>query len=366
MSQRGTIWRNFDWLLLILSVVLTTFGVLMIRSATLGAIDPELINRVPNQIRYAILSFMVLFGFAALDYRILSGLTAWLYGAMVLLLVFVFFFGVEGDGGLTRGWLNIGIPIQPAEIAKVMIVITLAQFLARNYERIGDLRILARAALHIGVPAGLIFIQPDLGITTVFAVIWLVMMWAAGLKIKHIMIFGMAFVLLLPFVWTRMERYQQDRLISFVFPQADPDAYYNILQANISIGSGGLAGKGYAQGPQNVGRFLRVRHTDFIYSVIAEEFGFVGVTVVMSLLGVVIVRILRGAQMAADAFGSLICYGIAAFIFFQTMVSIGMNLALMPVTGLTMPFISSGGTSLLSTLAGIGLAESVIMRGRKV
>ncbi|MDZ4770258.1 MAG: FtsW/RodA/SpoVE family cell cycle protein [Chloroflexota bacterium] len=364
MTRTNSMWRNFDWLMLLLAVALTVFGVLMIRSATLGAIDPELINRVPNQIRYAILSFLVLFGFAALDYRILSGVTPWLYGIMVLLLVAVFFFGVEGDGGLTRGWLNVGIPIQPSEIAKLLIVVTLAQFLARNYERIGDLRVLGQAALHIGIPAGLIFIQPDLGITAVFVVIWLVMLWGSGLKVRHIVIFGIAFTLMLPFIWTQMERYQQERIISFVLPQADPDAYYNILQANISIGSGGLLGKGYAQGPQNVGRFLRVRHTDFIYSVIAEEFGFVGAMAVMVLIGVVILRVLRGARMAADPFGALICYGVAAFLFFQTFVSIGMNLSLMPVTGLTLPFISSGGTSLLSTLAGIGLAESVIMRGK--
>jgi rod shape determining protein RodA len=350
--------------MLIIAIALTVFGVLMIRSATIGAIDPELINRVPNQIRYAIISFVVMFALAALDYRILSGLTPWLYGLMVILLVMVFFFGVEGDGGLTRGWLNLGIPIQPSEIAKLIIVVTLAGFLARNYERIGQLSTLARAAIHIAIPAGLIFIQPDLGITAVFAVIWLVMLWAAGLKVRHIIIFSLAFTLALPVVWTGMAGYQRQRIVSFIFPQADRDAYYNILQANISIGSGGFLGKGYVQGPQNVGRFLRVRHTDFIYSVIAEEFGFVGAMTTMILIGVVILRLLHGARIALDPFGSLICYGVAAFIFFQTVVSIGMNLSVMPVTGLTLPFISSGGTSLLSTLAGVGLAESVIMRAR--
>ena len=168
-----------------------------------------------------------------------------------------------------------------------------------------------------------------------------------------------------PVAWSQMQGYQRQRILSFVAPESDRDAYYNILQARISIGSGGVVGKGYAQGPQNTGRFLRVRHTDFIFSVIAEEFGFVGGAVTIVLLGVVIFRILRGARRAADPLGALICYGVASFIFFQTFVSIGMNLSLMPVTGLTLPFISSGGTSLLVTLLGIGLAESVIMRGRK-
>ncbi len=193
-------------------------------------------------------------------------------------------------------------------------------------------------------------------------------MWASGLRLKHIAIFllviGVSAPLTIPFAWSKMEPYQRSRITSFMLPESDPDAYYNILQARISIGNGGLIGKGYANGTQNRWRFLRVRHTDYIFAVIAEEFGFVGGMTVMILIGAVILRILRAARTAADALGSLICYGVASFIFFQTVVSIGMNLSLLPVTGLTLPFISSGGTSLLSTLMGIGLVESVIMRRR--
>lgn len=363
------LWRRFDWLLFGLSVLLTLFGILMIRSATLDAIDPDLINRVPNQIRYALISFAVLLGLAALDYRLLGGVSNWLYAIMVGLLVAVFFFGVEGDGG-SQSWLNLGIPVQPSEIAKVLIIITLAVYLANNYHRMDSIWTLAKSLLHIAVPTGLIFIQPDLGMTIVFLVLWLTLVWASGLRLRHVLI-AVLIVLVsapitIPVVWSRMEPYQRQRITSFISPESDRDAFYNILQARISIGSGGLFGKGYAQGPQNVGRFLRVRHTDFIFSVIAEEFGFIGGMTVMVLIGVVVIRILRGARMAADALGSLICYGVASFIFFQTFVSIGMNLSLMPVTGLTLPFISSGGTSLLSTLAGIGLAESVIMRSRSL
>jgi rod shape determining protein RodA len=206
--------------------------------------------------------------------------------------------------------------------------------------------------------------------TIVFVVMWFVLVWAAGLRLKHIGTGFLAMILAapvaIPVAWSQMEDYQRDRITSFICEECDRDAFYNIRQATISIGSGGLFGKGYGQGPQNTGRFLRVRHTDFIFSVVAEEFGFVGGMTVMVLIGFVIMRILRGARTAVDPFGSLICYGVAAFIFFQTLVSIGMNLRLMPVTGLTLPFLSSGGTSLLSTLAGIGLAESVIMRRRRV
>ena len=369
MSHPGSIWRQFDVPLLIATIVLTVFGILMIRSATLNAIDTDLINRVPDQIRFAILGIVVLFALSALDYRLLAGLHQWLYLIMVALLVLVFFFGVEGDAG-AKSWINIGIRVQPSEIAKVLIILTLGHLLARNYEKMGRISTLFKSLLHIGIPAAIIFIQPDLGMAIVFGVMWLVMIWAAGLRLQHIAAFGLIFLLAapiaVPVVWSQMQDYQRSRITSFIFPESDPDAYYNILQARISIGSGGLDGKGYAQGPQNVGRFLRVRHTDFIFSVIGEEFGLIGGVAVMGALGFVILRILRGARQAVDPLGSLICYGVATFIFFQTVVSIGMNLSLMPVTGLTLPFLSSGGTSLLSTLAGIGLAQSVIMRRRRL
>lgn len=368
MTKPNSLWRQFDFLLFAAALLLTLFGILMIRSATLGAVDTELIARVPDQIRFAALGFMLLLGLAALDYRLLGGIHNWLYLLMIALLILVTIFGVEGDGG-AKSWLNLGIRIQPSEIAKLLIIITLAVYLSHNYEKLGQVSTVIRSAIHIGIPAMLIFIQPDLGMTIVFAVIWITMVWGAGLRLKHIgiglLVMAIAAPIAVPVAWSQMQGYQRQRILSFVTPESDRDAYYNILQARISIGSGGVVGKGYAQGPQNTGRFLRVRHTDFIFSVIAEEFGFVGGAVTIVLLGVVIFRILRGARRAADPLGALICYGVASFIFFQTFVSIGMNLSLMPVTGLTLPFISSGGTSLLVTLLGIGLAESVIMRGRK-
>lgn len=369
MSHTGSIWRQFDVPLLIATILLTVFGILMIRSATLNAIDVDLINRVPDQIRFAILGIIVMFGLAALDYRLLGGLHQWLYLLMVALLILVFFFGVEGDAG-AKSWINIGIRVQPSEIAKVLIIITLGHMLATNYDKMGNLMTLVKSLIHIGIPTAIIFIQPDLGMAIVFGVMWIVMVWAAGLRLKHIAVFALIIMLTAPVVvpvaWSQMQDYQKSRITSFIFPESDPDAYYNILQARISIGNGGLDGQGYAQGPQNIGRFLRVRHTDYIFSVIGEEFGLIGGIVVMIGLGFVILRILRGARQAVDPMGSMICYGVATFIFFQTVVSIGMNLSLMPVTGLTLPFLSSGGTSLLSTLAGIGLAQSVIMRRRRL
>ena len=369
MSHSGSIWRQFDFVLLGATILLTVFGILMIRSATLDAIDPDLINRVPDQIRFALLGMVVHVRAGGRRLSTARRAASVALPDMVALLVLVFFFGVEGDAG-AKSWINIGIRVQPSEIAKVLIIITLGHLLPAITRRWIGMTTMFKSLIHIGVPTAIIFIQPDLGMAIVFGVMWMVMVWAAGLRLKHIAIFGLVLALsapiTVPVAWSQMEDYQKQRITSFIFPESDPDAYYNILQARISIGSGGLFGKGYAQGPQNTLRFLRVRHTDFIFSVIAEEFGFVGGVAVMVLIGLVIVRILRGARQAVDPLGSLICYGVATFIFFQTVVSIGMNLSLMPVTGLTLPFISSGGTSLLSTLAGIGLAESVIMRRRRI
>ncbi len=365
MSSTANIWRRFDYLLFGVTALLIAFGILMIRSATQGAIDPTLISRVPDQIQFAVLGLFIMLGLALLDYRLLGGMSLWLYLLMIGLLVLVLFFGVEGDAG-GKSWINLGIRIQPAEIAKVLIIITLGYFLARRGERHASLRTVFLSLLYLGIPMALIFIQPDLGMTTVFAFIWLVLIWAAGLRLRHIAIFALVGVLAAPVVWSRMEPYQQSRITTFIFPESDPDAYYNIRQSLISVGSGGVVGKGYTSGTQNRGRFLRVRHTDFIFSVISEEFGFVGSIGMLALLGLIIMRILNGARSAVDPFGSLICYGVAAFIFFQTVTAVGMNIGLVPVTGLTLPLISSGGTSLLSTMAGIGLAQSVIARRRRV
>lgn len=364
MQQNGeSIWRRFDYILLAAVAMLVVYGVLMIRSATTGAVDTDLINRVPRQIIYAFLGFGVLVMMTLLDYRLLGALYNWIYLVVLAFLGMVTFFGLVGAAGAQR-WLDVGIPIQPSEISKVLLVICLAQHLAKNYEKFGELKTVMISLMYIGVPALFVFLQPSLGVTIVIMTTWAVMIWAAGLRLRHLALFILVLLLLAPIVWLNMEGYQRQRIINFVNPEADPDGQYNIEQAKIAIGSGGLLGSGYAQGSQTQYRFLRVRHTDFIFSVISEELGFIGAVLALGLIGVVLWRILWAAGVAIDPLGSLICYGVANLIFFQTFVSIGMNLNMLPVTGLTLPFISSGGSSLLTLLFGIGLVESVVVRRR--
>jgi rod shape determining protein RodA len=361
LARVARLWQNFDFILLGVTIILIVYGVMMIASATRGAIDTELQSRVPRQIQYALIGIGVLFLTAAIDYRLLGALHRYIYIFLVFLLSLVAGLGLVGAAGAQR-WLTVGIPVQPSEIAKLLLVIILAQHLQAQYHKLDRLRTVLISLGYIGLPALLIFLQPSLGITILIMFTWFVMIWAAGLRAKHIALFALVGLMGLPVLWSNMEDYQRQRIFSFINPEGDEDAYYNIRQAQISIGSGGLTGKGYLSGTQSQLRYLRVRHTDFIFSVIAEELGFIGASLVIALIAAVLWRVMRAAYLARDPLGSLICYGVAANIFFQTFVSIGMNLSLLPVTGLTLPFVSSGGSSLLTLLFGLGLVQSVVMR----
>jgi rod shape determining protein RodA len=211
-----------------------------------------------------------------------------------------------------------------------------------------------------------IFLQPDLSTSIVVLVIWFALLWASGLPPRYIVIFGIVGVVIAVAGFPFLADYQQQRVFTFLFP--DPDQTfgnnYNVTQALITVGSGGWFGQGYGQGSQVQLRFLKVRHTDFIFAALSNEFGFIGAIVVLALLAFIIYRCLRAARLAKDTFGALVCYGVTAFIFFHTAVNVGMNLNLIPVTGLPLPFVSMGGSSLLSMLLGIGLVESVVIRHR--
>ena len=365
MTDSLSAWRRFDFILFGAVIILVVFGIMMIDSATQDAIDDDIISRVPDQIRFALVGCVIVAVMATIDYRLLGGVTPWLYAGMIIMLLVTRAFGVEGAGGATR-WINIGIRIQPSEIGKIILIITLSQYVSERYLQLDRLSTVFRSMLHVAIPAGLILAQPDLGTTIVFLFIWAVIIWSAGFRLRHIALFLLAIAVMLPIVFPLLPLYQRLRVETFLNPIEGSDAFYNINQALISIGSGGILGKGYYVGTQNTGRFLRVRHTDFIFSVIAHEFGMAGGVAVLGMFALVLARILKGAREASDPLGSMICYGVAAMIFFQTAVSIGMNLRLMPVTGLTLPFVSSGGTSLLFTMVGIGLVQSVIMRRRRL
>ena len=359
-----TNWKHFDFWLLGAVLLLTIFGVTTIRSAVAGNI--ELLtetNLVQRQLIFAAAGFIAVFIVASIDYHLWASISRPMYFLTVIALAGLTITGQALFG--SARWFDTGvILIQPSEIAKIIVILTMADFFTRHQKQIGDLRWVARSLFYaVGIMIW-IFLQPNLSTSLVIMVIWFALLWAAGLKIKHLALF-VSLGIILPFlIWPFLQDYQQRRVTNFIFP--DPEASYgetyNIEQALITIGSGGLLGQGYGQGTQVQLRFLKVRWSDFIFSVISNELGFIGTVVFIVLLLFVIIRCLRAAYLARDTYGALICYGVAAVLSFQAMVNIGVNLNLLPATGLTLPFISYGGSSLLSLLVGIGLVQSVILR----
>ena len=367
--MRSSLWRHFDFWLLGAVAVLIIFGVAMIRSTIAGNIELIELDVVGRQIIYALAGLVVIIIAASQDYRLWVSASRVLYVVIAILLAFIAISGGGGEGarfGAAR-WLDIGIVlIQPSELAKITMIILLADFFARNRERIKQPAWIARSIVTTLFLVGLILLQPDLSTSIVLMVIWFALLWASGLKVKHLAFFAIGGILLVAVAFPLLQDYQQQRVINLFFP--DPEARhgenYNVNQALISIGSGGLLGQGYGQSSQVQLRFLKVRHNDFIFSAISAEFGLMGAVFVMGLLFFVIWRCLRAARLAQDTFGALLAYGVATSIAFHTIVNIGMNIQLLPVTGLPLPFISAGGSSLLSLMLGIGLVESVIVRHR--
>ena|SRR5579859_2679761 len=372
--DQGKIWRHFDFALLGGVALLIILGIAMIRSTTLTSIDPSIQQYTARQIVYALIGAVILIVVSALDYRLWSSLSGGIYVTLILLLIVVEVLGLTAFGA-TR-WIDFGFArLQPSELGKFLIALTLGSTIASHSDEVGSFRFVLRTMLHIGVPIVLIFIEPDLSTCVMYVVIWLAMMWAAGLRWQHLAVFGGAAMAILPVGFftvlaTPKLNYQANRIIHFLVPDKNSSAYqdaaYNVNQALISIGSGGWFGQGYGHGSQVQLRFLKVRQTDFIFSAISNELGFVGAVAVILLLAFIIYRIFRAGQLARDTFGSLICYGVGTIILYQAFFNIGMNLNLLPVTGLPLPFVSYGGSSLWTFLFGIGLVESVILRHKQI
>ncbi|PKO18300.1 MAG: hypothetical protein CVU39_02350 [Chloroflexi bacterium HGW-Chloroflexi-10] len=353
-----TFWRQFDYLLFGSVLILCIFGIAMIQSAAAG--NENIAESVPRQVIFVVGGMVVMFMTALINYRYYSSLTRIMYVVSVLLLVGIYVIGTAVYG--SARWFDTGvILIQPSELVKTIMIVILADYFAKTQNQPKTIK---WVAISFGLTAGVviwILLQPNLSMSIVIFFIWFILLWYAGLPIKFLLLFGIIGIIAIAFGFRFLEDYQQQRVVNFFFP--DPAAThgetYNIEQAKISIGSGGLTGMGYGHGTQVQLRFLKVRHTDFIFSAMANEFGFIGTVIVILLLVFVVVRCFRIGQKADDMFGSLIAYGVGTLLFFQMAVNIGVNLNVIPVTGLTLPFVSYGGSSLASLLLAVGFVESV-------
>ena len=356
--------RGFDWALIILALTLLGLGLLMVRSATAtlsGPTTPLWERPVIRQAANAGIGLIGLVVASLINYR-LWGRWRWpVYGAIVALLAAVLVAGHVSFGA--QSWFDLrAFALQPSELAKVALILVLARFLADHETQIRRGTALFTSAL-VALPVLLLTVaQPDMGTAAVMGAIWVGMLLMAGLRPRHAAILALAGVILAPLAWSAMQPYMRERIMMVVNPHSDPSGRdYNVIQALIAIGSGGLWGKGLGQGTQSQLFFLRVRHTDYIFSVLAEELGFVGCMLVLTLLAALIVRIVRVGSLAGDAYGRLVATGVAIMIFVQVAVNVGFNVGMLPVTGLPLPLISYGGSSLVATLAGLGLVESIAL-----
>jgi rod shape determining protein RodA len=371
---RDTSWRYFDFWLLGAVVLASAFGTTMIRSAVAG--NEVLLPLINRQIYFALVGLLLIFVVAAIDYRYWIALYRPIFIVMSVLL-FALFLSAQAVFGAAR-WFSVGVLfLQPTEFAKIAAILLLARYFERTQNRPRDLRWIIVAFLWVMGLAIWILLQPNLSNVVVLMVLLVSLLWFNGIRLKHLLIFGglgllgistifglTAFGIRIPF----MQAYQQQRIANFIIPNTEETfgETYNVDQAKIAIGSGGLFGKGYGHGTQTQLRFLKVRHTDFIFSVISEEFGLVGSLLVILMIMLVVWRCLRAAQKARDVAGMSIAYGVATLIFFQGMINVGVNLNIVPVSGLPLPFISYGGSGLTALMLGIGLVQSVAMRHRQL
>jgi rod shape determining protein RodA len=357
------IWRNFDYVLLGGTVLTLILGVAIVYSAshTITSIQ----HSAMRQAIFGVVGLAISWLVAAVDYRLLDSFSVPLYILIVLLLVAVIVIGQITFNAQRSFDLGI-IDLQPSELSKPLLIIVLAAFLSKREDKRSQFVTLVISGLMIALPVVLIYQEPDLGTALVLIFVWGAMIFASGI---NWLLLGATLgggVAAVPVMWFTMEEYMRRRIVTFVNPAADPQSHYNIRQALYAIGSGGWLGKGYLQGTQSQLHFLLVKHTDFVFSVLSEELGMLGALVLIVLLAVILLRMLRAAKLARDSFGRLICVGIAAWVFFQSAVNIGMNLNLLPVTGLPLPFVSYGGSALMTILVAMGLVQSVILRHRKI
>ncbi len=363
--NRGISWRNFDFLLLGAVVLAASFGTVMIRSAVAG--NEVLQPLIMRQVYFAILGVTLIIIVASIDYRYWLALYRPIYIVILIFLVTLTGFGQTAFGA--QRWFQVGVLfLQPTEFAKIAAIIVLARYFDVAQHRERNWKWVAGAALWASGIIVMILLQPNLSNVVVLTVILVAMLWINGLQVRHIITLGFAGIGAVSLAFPFLQEYQRARVLTFLFP--DPNATYgatyNVQQALIAIGSGGFFGQGYGHGTQTQLRFLKVRHTDFIFSAISEEFGMIGGVLVIATLAFIVWRCIRAAQKARDVAGSSIAFGVAVLIFFQGAINIGVNLNVVPVSGLPLPFISYGGSGLTALMIGIGLVESVVMRRKEL
>lgn len=364
--------KTLDPLLLVLPVVLMTASTVVIYVLT---VDTAGISTAFRQGLFSIISVILMVALTFVDYRALRAWAPWIYSVGLALLALVEIIGRNNFGA--QRWIDLGIfQLQPGELMKFILIIGLAALLSRRLPTLSWRHFLQALGL-IAIPAALVLLQPDLGTAVVLVVIGTgTVLYSRlprqakgvliGLLLVGIISVGLSFKNVGPFTHL-LKDYQKDRLASFIDPKRDPaKSGYNVIQSRIAVGSGGLTGRGLGFGSQSQLNFLPVAHADFIFAGIAEAWGIIGSYGVIILYALLVLRILNAARISGDEFGMLICIGLASKLIFEVLVNIGMNMGIMPVTGIPLPFLSYGGTTLLTNAMLLGVAQSVVVRYKRL
>ena len=354
--EGSRVWRDFDWFLLSVALALCAIGLVEIYSSTLNAVSGSFFLR---QLVWVVIGVGISFLVASIDYHLLAEHIVLIYAAAMGLLLAVLVVGSSTAG--SRSWFGIGsFGLQPSELAKLVVVIALARYVSRIQRRYLTFTQIAVAGSICGFPFLLVALQPDLGTALAFVPILAFVLFVRGVR-PFTWISGFLIVLLLlPVSWMFLKDYQKDRILVFVQPESDPlGSGYQVIQSKIAIGAGGAWGKGIFEGSQNQLGFLPTRHTDFILSVVAEEMGFIGVCITLALLLAFVIRTFSLTFMPGDTLGLFVVLGVGAMFVFHMLVNVGMVVGFMPITGIPLPFLSYGGSSILTAFTGLGLIVSV-------
>ncbi len=364
----GVAWRDYDVQLTVYAVLLAAIGLAMAYSHTTAQLGEALVagSTFTRGLVWAGFALVAYAAATLFDYRWLRALTWPIYVVNLGLLAATLVLG-DSDAASAR-WISVaGFQFQFSEIAKILMILVLARYLADREERLDSLGAILGACLVMGPPWILVLLQPDLGTSLVFLAILTGMLFMAGASLRWLGAMAVAAIAALPLVWTYvLHDYQRERLTSFLDPASDPlGAGFQLLTAQHAVASGGLLGAGLTNGAQNQSDLLPVQTTDFVFAILAEELGFIGCVVVFLLFAALIWRILAIAWRSRDPFGLMVGAGIASMVLFQLTVNIGMVLGIMPVTGIPLPFITHGGSSLLSVAIGLGVLQSVAIRQQR-
>jgi rod shape determining protein RodA len=361
-------WDRFDYLIPLTAIALVVFGLFLIHSGSARLYEGSIFsfsNPVTKQAVFAVFGIAMMLVFARIDYHFLTHYAWIFYIAGIFSLIVVLLIGQTAFGS-TR-WIDIGpVQVQPSEFAKLAVILMLANYFAEHGGDARDLRTLLTSLAIVAPCVALVFIQPDLGTSIVFLAMWLGIVLIAGVSRRHLLIMAAAGLALAPFVFAfAVADYQIERIDVLIDPDQDPlGAGYNVRQSQYAVGSGGWFGKGWMEGEQTQLNFLKVPTKDFIFSVLGEEFGFTGAMLLFGLFVLLLWRGIRAAQLAGDVAGQLVAVGIVILILMQAFINIAVNLSLFPVTGIPLPLVSQGGSSLVSVFISLGILLSIIMRHR--